>query len=214
MLKPLSITAICGWAVPPIWFGELIQKQLPNSKVHTIYPQNPNDNHEASSILNEVSSDFLIGYSLGSLWILRHRNFIPSQLKIALLAPVLAFPKEKNLGGRISQTQLKYLIKILSRNPDDLSFLLDFYRVSGFEPPSSLLEEFSNRNVLIRGLEFLNTVQAQLEFDDDFIAIVGENDTLLDAVMLKKLIPALIVLPDAGHAPEPLLEALSKQINQ
>tara|TARA_B100000686_G_scaffold327665_1_gene386781 strand:+ start:1199 stop:1846 length:648 start_codon:yes stop_codon:yes gene_type:complete len=211
---PLKLTAICGWAVPPLWFGELIRQQFIGVSVNAIYPQDPQDENEAKSILDKISSDLIIGYSLGSLWLLYHRKFINPKIQIALLAPTLAFPCESMLGGKISKAKLKCLIKVMSRNPYDNSSLFDFYRMFELESPDSLIEEFIDRTVLLRGLNFLNTQRAPTHFGEVHIAIIGENDPFLDPNTLKIYIPNLTILPQTGHHPKPLLKALFDRLKQ
>tara|TARA_B100000686_G_scaffold343193_1_gene423602 strand:- start:1396 stop:2040 length:645 start_codon:yes stop_codon:yes gene_type:complete len=212
MPKPLTITAICGWAVPKRWFEHLIHQRFPNYLANVIYPQNPLNQTESKSILSKITSDLIIGYSLGSLWILYYRHYISPRIKIALLAPILALPKEHKLGGKISEIQIKYISKMISRNPDDNSPILSFYNLSGFQPPDSLLNEFTDKERLINGLRFLYTARASGQIESDIISIIGETDPLLDAEILKHYIPNLIIIPHKGHAPEPLLDRLSKDL--
>ena len=46
---------------------------------------------------------------------------------------------------------------------------------------------------------------------NEFLSIIGENDTFLDAGILRGHIPHLEILEDAGHSPTPLLKQLAKK---
>ena len=103
----MKITAISGWAIPTEWFSDQIKKYFKNSEINVIYPDNPFDSEEARRVLNEVPADLYLGYSLGSLWMFRHKAFFPKSSIKAVLAPILAFTKEHNMGGKTTATQLK-----------------------------------------------------------------------------------------------------------
>ena len=110
----LTITAISGWAVPESWFAEQVKSSFPNSDIKIIYPENPGSAEEAKIILNQFQSQIYIGYSLGSLWLLKYQQFLPKNCKKAIIAPILAFLNKKNLGGKTSESQLKSLMNFLS----------------------------------------------------------------------------------------------------
>ena len=115
----MRITAISGWAIPPEWFSEQIEKYFINSEINVIYPTNPFDTEEARKKLNEKPADLYLGYSLGSLWMFRHRELFPKKSIKAVLAPILAFTKEHNMGGKTTSAQLNYLINLLKRSDDE-----------------------------------------------------------------------------------------------
>ena len=121
----MKITAVSGWAIPTEWFSEQIQKYFVDSEVNVIYPSDPFDSEEARIKLNEKPADLYLGYSLGSLWMFRHRHLFPKTSIKAVLAPILAFTKEHDMGGKTTSTQLNYLIKLLQRN-DNENPLVDF----------------------------------------------------------------------------------------
>ena len=77
MEKKLTITAISGWAIPKTWFGDQIMKAFPNAEIHVVYPENPEEKEEARYILNRYQAKLFIGYSLGSLWLLKYQNYLP-----------------------------------------------------------------------------------------------------------------------------------------
>ena len=90
MEEKLTITAISGWAIPKTWFAEQIKTAFPNAKIQVVYPENPEEKEEARYILNRYQSKLFIGYSLGSLWLLKYQNYLPQYCEKAILAPFLA----------------------------------------------------------------------------------------------------------------------------
>lgn len=212
MEKSIKITAVCGWAIAPAWFRERVAHSFPSAEIHTIYPRHPEDPNEAKALLGNSPSDIYIGYSLGSLWLLYHRKNLPSGTTKALLAPILAFTREQGHGGKTSSTQLKYLIKLLKTNPSDTSALKDFYTRCNFSLPESWMDAIPDNETLIKGLEFLGHIQVSGTSARDFLAIVGENDSFLDATILKRNLPQLEIIIGAGHEPDLLLDHLAKNL--
>ena len=209
----MKITAVSGWAIPTEWFSEQIQKYFVDSEVNVIYPSDPFDSEEARIKLNEKPADLYLGYSLGSLWMFRHRHLFPKTSIKAVLAPILAFTKEHDMGGKTTSTQLNYLIKLLQRN-DNENPLVDFYANCDIPFPRILLKTLPSRSILIKGLEVLQSVIASKNSVFDFKVIVGENDIFLDAIKLKNLIPQTQIVTGAGHAPDQLLSKLARTLNQ
>jgi len=209
----MRITAISGWAIPTEWFSEQIGKYFINSKINVIYPINPFDAEEARKKLNKKPADLYLGYSLGSLWMFRHRHLFPKTSIKAVLAPILAFTRECNMGGKTTSTQLDYLIRLLKRsNIEDP--LVDFYANCDIPFPKILLKTLPSRSILIKGLEFLRSVIASKNSVLDFKVVVGDNDVFLDAIKLKNLIPQTEIVSGAGHAPDQLLSRLADMIGQ
>ena len=87
----LTITAISGWAVPETWFAEQVKSSFPNSDIKIVYPENTENAEEAKFILSQFQSQLYIGYSLGSLWLLKYQRFLPKNSQKAIIAPILAF---------------------------------------------------------------------------------------------------------------------------
>ena len=212
MENPIKITAVCGWAIAPEWFHERVTRFFPTAEIRAIYPHRPEDADEARELLSTWPSHLYIGYSLGSLWLLHHQKNIPASATKALLAPILAFTREQAHGGKTSITQLKYLIKLLYRNPGDTSALKDFYIRCNFSVPEAWMKAIPDQQALIRGLEFLMDVSAPESSAKDFVAIVGEDDNFLDPFMLKCKLPQLDIVAGAGHEPEQLLGRLAQQL--
>lgn len=206
----MKITAICGWAISPAWFGKLVEKYLPNGTVKALYPSRPCDPQEARDLLRENKADLYIGHSLGSLWLLHHRQFLPFASRKALLAPILSFNRENKMGGKIPSGQLKYLIKMLTRANEDSNPLDIFFKLCNIPPDSEMTREVPDSSILISGLEFLDHVSVTGEVTNDFIAIIGDNDPFVDSGELRRHIPQLETLLNTGHTPEQLIKKLSQ----
>jgi len=209
MEAKIKITAVCGWALPEEWFRELVESYFPESGVQAHYPKHPENKDEATELFNS-NPDWIIGYSLGSLWLLHHKNLIPPQTKIILMAPILAFPAESNLGGTTPLGKLIYQKKMLNSSKDYLTSLKGFFDLSGIRLPENDLQQPYSREVLIRGLDFLETVSVSPETSQDCVAITGVRDPLLDGNRLKELIPHLTLVEKCDHSPHKLLSHLAE----
>lgn len=213
MENELTITAICGWALPPKWFKVQVEKAFPCAKVKVLYPSLPGDILEAEDLLGNSMADLYIGYSLGSLWLMTHQDYLPRDSQKAILAPILAFTRERNRGGKTPESKLKYLMKKLIRNREDLSPLLEFYADNEIHFPAPLLKEVPAMGLLINGLEFLQSAPIPEIGLEAFMALAGGEDRLLDGKQLKDYLPQLEIISDAGHAPAPLLTRLANTLN-
>ncbi len=208
----MNITAVSGWGLPPEWFHNQVQQSFPGARIQILSPASPANSGEAEELLKSSPADLYIGYSLGSLWLLRYRDCLPRDARKALLAPILGFTKEKRMGGKTSKTQLKYLIKVLKRDPENNEPLLNFYASCEFSFSDSFLQTVPARDVLLKGLEFLLSVSESGSSAADFLALLGENDLFIDGSGLNTHIPHLQIVQGAGHAPEKLLKALAANI--
>lgn len=194
---------ISGWAVPPAWLAEQARACWPGDTHAAVAP------HDSTDALANASFDALGAYSLGTLCLLRHAHLIPANLPVFLLAPIFAFPAEANLGGKIPRAQLRAQRRHLRR--DAPAALLEFAQLSGLAalniptPP----DEFSPAHLaaLDTGLGWLDDWSAQPPPPAHWRGWVGEADALLGASRLRALWPAIRVVPGAGHAPAPLLQA-------
>ncbi|MBT3921517.1 MAG: hypothetical protein HOF21_02975 [Nitrospina sp.] len=213
MDKILTITAISGWALPCKWFAGEVAAAFPGSLIKVVYPQTPENPEEAEILLRRNPADLYIGYSLGSLWLLKYRYLLPDTARKALLAPILSFLKKDGLGGTTSETQLKYLSRILKQNKDRQGALRDFFSYSNLPFPETLIEQMPDRETLLRGLEFLRSCRAKGEDTKIFLSILGENDIFIDGDLLKRHIPHLDIVQGVGHAPGKLLEHLAGRLN-
>lgn len=205
----MKITAICGWALPEEWFRQLVNSYFPKAEVRACYPKDPGNKEEAKEVFDS-KPDWIIGYSLGSLWLLIHKNMIPPQTKIVLMAPILAFPAEKNLGGKTPLGKLHYQKKMLGSSEDYSTSLKEFFDLSGIRLPENGLQQPYSREILIRGLDFLETASVSPQTAKDCVAITGLRDPLLDGNQLKELIPHLTLVETCDHSPHKLLSHLAQ----
>ena len=212
MEKNITITAISGWAIPENWFAEQLKFAFPNSQLKIIYPENPSSKEEARNILKLFPSQLYIGYSLGSLWLLKYQNFLPKNCQKAIIAPILAFLDKDNLGGKTSESQLKYLIKLLTRCSNYEEVLRKFFFDAKLPYPEEHSHEIRDSKILIKGLEFLKDSSVTGKETNEFISIIGEDDAFIDAGLLKSHIPHLKVIKGMGHSPIPLLNKLAKYL--
>jgi hypothetical protein len=209
MEKALTITGVSGWALPNEWFKDQIEKYFPSAIINVLYPPNPGDSQEAEHLLKSAKADLYIGYSLGSLWLMTYYQMLPLKSKKAVLAPILAFSSERDRGGVISDTNLKYLIRQLKRNPKDPSPVREFYSNSEIQISNRWLNEVPENVVLLNGLEFLHTAPVPDIKNFNAIALVGGEDKLLDGEKLQRHFPRLEIIPSANHAPDLLLKRLA-----
>ena len=207
----LTITSVSGWAQPRQWFAEEVATAFPGSQIEVIYPETPEKPEEAEILLRRYPADLYIGYSLGSLWLLKYKDLLPSSSIKALLAPILSFLVKDGMGGTTSETQLKYLARTLQQNPD--KSLKDFFSYSDLLFPEKMIEDVPDKEILLRGLDFLKTCRANGGDTKTFLSIVGENDIFIDGDLLKRHIPNLDIIQGVGHAPGNLLKRLAGRLN-
>ena len=126
------------------------------------------------------------------------------------MAPILAFPAEKNLGGTTPLGKLNYQKKMLRSSEDYLTSLKGFFDLSGIRLPENDLQQHYSKEVLIRGLDFLETASVSPQAARDCVAITGSRDPLLDSNRLKELIPHLTLVKKCDHSPHKLLSHLAE----
>ena len=122
----MRIAWVLGWAVPEAWFAPLARAAFPQAE-HGFFAASP-------LWLAQVSAsgpwDAIAGHSLGALLLLKESAAVGRLVpRVALLAPVLAFPAEAGLGGRVALTQVRYLARWLKTEPG--AALADFYARAG-----------------------------------------------------------------------------------
>jgi hypothetical protein len=213
MAKILTITAVSGWALPKKWFATQVATAFPGSRVEVVYPVTPDNPEEAEILLERYPADLYVGYSLGSLWLLKYRNLLPETAIKALLAPFLSFLKKDGLGGTTSETQLTYLSRALTQNPDKHTIIKNFFSYSNLPVPETFIEDVPDNETLLRGLEFLKSSHEKGEATKIFLSIVGENDIFIDGEVLRRHIPHLEIIQGVGHSPGKLLEHLASRLN-
>lgn len=212
MAQTIKITAVCGWALPEDWFRQLVESYFPQAEVRACYPRDPGNGEEARAIFHPIP-DWVIGYSLGSLWLLYHKDKIPPQTHIALMAPILAFTAEKGLGGKTPLGKLKYQKKVLGSSEDYAASLKGFFDLSSLRLPEDDLREPYSRDILIRGLDFLETAGVSPQAAQNCRVVTGLHDPFLDGRLLKELIPHLTLVKECDHSPHKLLQTLAQQLD-
>jgi hypothetical protein len=208
-----DITAVSGWALPRKWFAEEVANAFPGARVQTIYPEFPESIEEAKVLLGRYPADLYIGYSLGSLWLLKYRDLLSDTCIKALLAPILSFLNKDDFGGTTSEAQLKYLIKSLKQGPDQSTTIKNFFSHCDLPFSEELIEDIPDRKILLRGLAFLKTYKAGREDAKNFLSILGENDIFINGGLLRAQIPDLDIIQGIGHAPGSLLKHLAGRLN-
>ena len=76
-----------------------------------------------------------------------------------------------------------------------------------------MIEDIPDREILLRGLEFLKTCKAGREDAKNFFSILGENDIFINGDLLRAQIPDLDIIQGIGHAPGNLLKHLASRLN-
>jgi len=209
----LTITAVSGWALPRQWFAEEVATAFPGSQIEVIYPETPEKSEEAEKLLRQYPADLYIGYSLGSLWLLKYKDLLPYSSVKALLAPILSFLVKDGMGGTTSETQLKYLSKILKQHSDKYAGVKKFFAYSDLSFHEKMIKDMPDKEILLKGLDFLKTCRANGGDTKIFLSIVGENDIFIDGDLLKRHIPNLDIVQGVGHAPGNLLKRLAGRLN-
>ncbi|MDF3059203.1 MAG: hypothetical protein K0R17_3418 [Rariglobus sp.] len=197
----MRIAWILGWAVPEAWFSAHVRAVFPHAE-HGFFAASPT---WLAQVCASGPWDAIAGHSLGTLLLLKEARTV-SRLtpRVALLAPVLAFPSEAGLGGKVAGTQVKYLVRWLKT--DRPAALADFYMRAGLSHcgaesmPAPL-------GLLQWGLERLATERADPPLPAGWRAYVGRTDALLDAPKLAGLLPSITCVDDATHHPEALIRA-------
>ena len=208
-----AITAISGWALPHDWFAGEVANAFPGARVQIIYPESPESLEEAQVLLGRYPADLYIGYSLGSLWLLKYGHLLPDTCIKALLAPILSFLNKDDFGGTTSETQLKYLIRSLKQGSDQSTTIKSFFSHCDLPFSEEMIEDIPDRKVLLRGLQFLKICKAKREDAKNFLSILGENDIFINGDILRKHIPDLDIIQGVGHAPGHLLNHLAGRLN-
>jgi malonyl-CoA O-methyltransferase len=203
----MKIGWLMGWAAPEAWFAPLARQAFPDVE-HVFVAAEP----DALAQLEKAGPfDWVAGYSLGSLLLLLEAARANRLGRVALLAPVLAFPREAELGGRVAQTQVKQLSRWLRR--DAPAALADFYARAGLDVSPEPMPAAST-DILLWGLERLENDRAEPPLPANWRAWCGASDTLLDAARLCALAPPVQIVAEATHHPAALLRAFAKEVER
>ena len=153
----------------------------------------------------EEDFDWVVGHSLGAFLLLRWPERFPAKRGTVLLAPFLGFPREAELGGRVSCRQLKITVRYLRKDP--LAAVNDFFERADLGLFAAALP-YSVED-LAWGLEVLQseTVSEADVANLNHRIILGERDPLLDANQITECFPKATIL-EAGHRFEDLLAGL------
>jgi len=194
---------LMGWAVPESWFAPLVGEAFPDAR-HTFVAATPGalDRLETAGPF-----DVVVGYSLGAELLLAAGERVSAWGRIALLAPVLAFPREEDLGGRVARTQVKQLARWLKRDP--AAALADFYQRAGLDVTVNVP---GSTEKLLWGLEQLEILRVEPPLPAGWRAWCGAEDALLDAARLHALVPEIRLVPGATHHPAKLLCSLAEEL--
>ncbi len=196
---------VLGWATPEVWFAPLARLAFPDAQ-HVFVAATP----EALTRLEATAPfDWVAGYSLGSHLLLAAATRAELLGRVVLLAPIFAFPREKNAGGRVAQTQVRQLARWLRRDPQ--AALADFYRRAGLDVLADQSSEVSLAE-LSWGLERLEHDAVEATLPAGWRAWCGEDDALLDSARLRAVAPGVVVVPGGSHHPAALLRAFAKEI--
>jgi SAM-dependent methyltransferase len=234
----MRIAWVLGWAVPEEWFGLLVKTILPDAD-HHFFPATEAGlahlcepvplKHDPASVKHEsvpidyehVPFDWVVGYSLGSLLLLCERchgltknnnnskDMAPT--RVALLAPIFAFPREAGLGGKVPEAQIRQLARGLSRDPRNA--LEGFYRYAGLNVPSADVPTPPVED-LLWGLQRLEADRVDPPLPAGWRAWCGADDTLLDAARLREVCPEVTVVAGATHHPRALIEAFAAEVER
>lgn len=199
----MRIGWLLGWAVPEEWFAPLAREALPPAE-HCFIDAVPG----ALDRLEKAGPfDWVAGYSLGSLLLLRESARAERLGRVVLLAPIFAFPREAKLGGRVALGQVRQLARWLRR--DARPALADFYLRAGLDvPPESAP---ASPDGLLWGLESLANNRQEPPLPTGWQAWCGADDALLDAGRLNALAPSVQIVAGATHHPGALLHAFARE---
>jgi hypothetical protein len=206
--RKVRIGWLLGWAVPENWFATLARDALPAAS-HVFVKPSPGaiDQLETSAPI-----DWVVGYSLGTLLLMGCALRAERLGRVALLAPIFAFPKEEGLGGRIPRAEVQILARRLRQDPDRA--IREFYRRAGLETSGTgpLAVQSERGHSLAWGLAQLETVRVDPALPDGWVGWCGEDDPLLDADRLHELAGEIIPLPGVTHHPRALIRVFSKYV--
>ena len=192
---------IMGWAVPQLWFAAQVRSVFPEAEHFFFEPVG-----SVVAVL-EIQGAFgwVVGYSLGAHLLLAEAARV-SRLgaKVVLLAPFSAFSAEEGMGGRVKRTQVRYLARWVRRERN--AALDDFYAKAALDVTAEMAVGIS-LETLVEGLIRLELGRVETPVPSDWRMFMGEQDSLMDAVVLAQKFPALVVVSGVTHHPTALLRA-------
>jgi hypothetical protein len=201
-----------GWAVPPAWFLERAKTAFPEAE-HEAFAAGPD---AVSQLTASGPFDWIGGYSLGTLLLLRDPARIRGTCeRVALLAPIFAFPREAGLGGRIARAEVRRLACAVALDP--AAALAGFYERAGLEElrghvltsDKLVRSQHMTPSSLLWGLEQLENVQVEPRLPEGWRGWCGASDALLAAELLRAAVPEVVIVPGVNHHPDGLLRAFA-----
>jgi hypothetical protein len=193
-----------GWGRSETAQRLALERWRPGLEHHVVLPLPGWPDRLARALALRGGPTLLGGYSTGTLLLLSERELLARAEQRLLLAPVLDFKRESNLGGRTPTTALRQLLRWLER--DAPAAILDFEQRAGLAPDPEALalvpEGLCWGAVQLLSLAALPTRLLGVP------AAVGAEDPLVDAARLASLCPSVRVLPGVGHEFGALLAAL------
>ena len=195
---------LLGWAVPEAWFAPFVHRVFRDAE-HTFVPAGPDASSQLAALL---PCDWLVGYSLGAQVLLSAAGKGMGLGRVALLAPIFAFPREEALGGRVTRTQVRYLARWLRRDPP--AALADFYARAGLDVPAAPVPQTATEE-LFWGLRCLESDRIEPPPPPGWRLWCGTDDSLLDAGRLGELVPDLRCVHGTHH-PLALLQAMREDV--
>ena len=184
--------------MPEAWFAALARDAFPCA-THVFVSASP----QALDELSEAGPfDWVAGYSLGTLLLLEEAERAARLGRVALLAPIFAFPSEANVGGKVSRAQVRQLARQVRRDPRVA--VADFYERAGLDVPAEAAASPEVEN-LIWGLERLENDRVAPALPEGWLAWCGAEDALLDAKAMNAIEPRVSVVEGGTHHPMALL---------
>ena len=186
-----------GWAIPERWFAPYAQAAFPDAS-HVFFEANP---ISVAQLCANGPWDHVCGYSLGAHLLLAQAAHVAPLAPVSLLAPIFAFPREENLGGRSARTAVRQLARWLKHDP--AAALRDFYQRADLDIPLDLAP-LDRVDALQWGLERLAHGRVEPPMPSTWNGWCGDQDPLLDAPRLCALDPRIATVA-GGHHPRFLM---------
>lgn len=192
---------VAGWAVPEAWLDAQVRRAWPQDEP-SVFPSTPGI---WAALESAGPFERLAGYSLGALLLLSEpARANRAARQVRLFAPIWAFAKEADAGGRVPRAELRALKRALRAHPREA--LRGFYAKAGLEAAGEM-QAVPATDGLLWGLEQLDRLELKPALPPGWQAWCGADDALLDAARLKALVPSLSIVPGATHHPAALFAA-------
>ncbi len=196
---------ISGWGIPPESLRSLAGACSPGARLELLAPT-----AEAAEAARQA--DLVVAWSFGAFRVLEAvalgKRFAGD---VFLLAPFISFAADHGWGGRCTLTQLKWLKRWLARDP--AGALRDFYQRAGISFPvltdAALVAQWGgDLDTLMEDAGPALSAHFCAGLPARFHAVIGEQDSLLEARRIAAVLPGTRIVPGAGHECGPLLAAL------